>query len=125
MGLVQALDLDAANIPRIATGLGGGVGRHGEICGVLLGAAMAIGLKHGRTSDDDPDARARTYPRVDKLITAFEKEFGKVRCIELTGCDFRTLEGAERFAKENLHATLCTKLVAFVAHEAERLMTGD
>ncbi len=118
LGLVQALGIESAGVPRIATGLGGGVARHGEVCGALIGAALALGLKYGRESGEDSAAKKDMYSRVDRLIRRFEEEFGSIRCRELTGCDLLTPEGARRFNEQKLHSKFCTGLVAFAAREA-------
>lgn len=118
LGLVQALGVGSVGVPRIATGLGGGVARHGEICGALIGAALALGLKYGRERGEDSAAKEDVYSRVDTLICKFEEKFGSIRCRELTGCDLLTSEGVQRFAEKKLHADFCTRLVAFAAREA-------
>lgn len=73
-------------IPRIATGLAGGVGRSGDShCGVLFGAVMAIGLKYGREDAKDKEAVLKTYEKVQQFWDRFEKEFGSRDCKTLIG----------------------------------------
>ncbi len=45
-------------IPGIATAFGGGIGGTGSVCGALVGAVMAISLRHGRRDPSERDARA-------------------------------------------------------------------
>ena len=123
MGLVEALGIETECVPRIATPFGGGMGRYGEVCGAITGAMLALGLKSGRESADDTAARGDVYAKVVRLMRAFEIEYGSVECRTLTGCDLLTPEGKERMEKEELHANLCTKLVAFASEEAHRIMT--
>jgi len=123
IGVVEALGIESECVPRVATPFGGGMGRYGEVCGAITGALVAMGLKIGRTGDDDTAARDRVYPRVVRLMRAFEIEYGSVECRALTGCDMLTPEGRERFQAENIHANICAKSVAFCARTAVEIIT--
>jgi C_GCAxxG_C_C family probable redox protein len=111
-------------IPKVASGFGGGLGRHGETCGVITGAVMAIGLKYGRseTEGKDREAKENIYKIVDGFIKSFEKEFKNTRCIDLIGCNMLTPEGLQKIKDENIHVNICTKLVEFAAREAIKLI---
>lgn len=122
LGLVQVMDLDSCNIPRIATGFGAGMGRYGEVCGAITGAIMALGLKFGRDVAEDIESRELTYAKIDQLMQAFQNEFKSIRCIDLTGCNMLTQEGREQAKALNLHGDLCTKFVAFAAEKAAQLI---
>lgn len=115
--LVEALGMECSGVARIATGFGAGMGRHGETCGALVGAVMALGLRYGREDGSDSEAKAKTYSKVDQLLCAFQKQFGTPTCRDLIGCDLRTPEGNERFKKEKLIVE-CRKFVEFAAREA-------
>lgn len=104
-------------MPRIATGFGAGLARHGEVCGALSGAIMALGLKFGRERGDDNEAKAAIYAKVKQLMEAFEKHFGTISCRELTGCDLMSEEGFKRFASLDMHNQLCPQFVAFAVEE--------
>jgi len=112
-------------VPRIATAFSSGVARHGEICGALTGAAIALGLKYGRDEPKDVAARDALYARMDQLMRAFEREFGAVRCIELTGCDMTTAEGLARSRELDLHYQVCPRFVAFAARAAAAALAED
>ena len=109
-------------MPRIATAFGGGIAGHGEVCGAVSGAAMAIGLKCGRDSGDDLDAKAETYAKVEQFTNAFREKFGSIICRELIGCDLRTPEGSQAAKERNLHLGFCSDIVAFAAEEALKLL---
>ncbi len=123
LGVTEALGIESECVPKIATPFGGGMGRYGEVCGAITGAMMALGLKSGRESADDTATRGEVYAKVVRLMRAFEIEYGSVGCRTLTGCDLLTPEGQARFQSEKMHAGLCTKLVAFAAEEAYRIIT--
>jgi len=112
-------------VPRIAGAFAAGVARHGEICGALVGAAIALGLKFGREDPKDVVTRDALYAKMDRLMRAFKAEYGTVRCIELTGCDMTTPEGQEKSRELDLHHQVCPKFVAFAAEHASRLITGS
>lgn len=125
-GLVESGAVEgSAVVPRIATGFGGGIGRCGEICGALSGGIMALGLKYGRRDPEDDGARARTYPRVAALVSAFEAKFGNVRCIDLTGCDMQSEEGRAEFQLRGLHAGLCAPAVEFAVEQTIKLLNEE
>ncbi len=118
MSLVQAQGTEAACVPRIATGFVAGAAGHGELCGALVGAVMALGLKFGRDRADDLDAKAATSEKVHHLLSAFADRFGSVRCIDLTGCDLLTSEGKALAQEKDQFGKVCPKYVGFAASEA-------
>lgn len=122
LGLVEACELDCDCAPRIATGLGGGLGGCGEACGALVGSIMALGLRYGRERADDIEAKTALAAKVRSLVSAFEKEFGSARCIDLTECDMRTPEGMEIAKQRKLHTDFCPKFVAFAVEKAALLL---
>ena len=99
-------------IPRIATGLGGGIGRNGDVCGALTGGVVGIGLAMGRNSSEQN--RDPCYVAVDRFYSAFTKEFGTCKCRELTGLDLKTEKGREAYQAQ-IHSERCTKIVSWAA----------
>lgn len=122
LGLVEAFGLDCNCTPRIATAFGGGMGGCGDVCGALTGAMMALGLKFGRDTAGDTDAKAMTYGKVRQLFAAFREKFGSIQCIDLIGIDLTTPEGLQKANELDLHNNVCPDFVAFAAEEAARLM---
>lgn len=122
MGLVEAFEMDCPCSPRIATAFGGGMGGCGEVCGALTGAMMALGLKFGRDSAADLDAKALTYGKVRELFAAFREKFGSIQCFDLIGIDLTTPEGLQKATELDLHNNVCPDFVAFAAEEAARLL---
>jgi C_GCAxxG_C_C family probable redox protein len=97
-------------IPKIATGLGGGIGRCGSICGALTGAVLAVGIKYG-ANEINAEKKALAYAKTQQLYRKFEKEHDQVLCRSLIKYD---LSNAEEFAKakqENVFETVCSKLI--------------
>jgi len=103
-------------IQRAATALGGGIARAGLACGCLTGAAVAVGLRMGRTSPDDADAKERAYRVTASIARRFAAEFGTTECRKLTGLDFNKDNPQDEL--DRVHAEVCARVVRFVAEAA-------
>src|SRR5512143_218820 len=80
--------LDAETALKIATGLGGGMGGRGEVCGAVTGGILALGLKFGRGEKDEKAVAQHAYGKTAELMAAFEKAHGSCVCRTLlAGCD--------------------------------------
>lgn len=70
-----------------ASGLSGGVGRMGHVCGALTGGVIAIGLSMGRERKDfDSDHIPQLYYTEEvakKLHDKFMEEYGTCNCREI------------------------------------------
>lgn len=116
MALVESQGLENEIIPRIASGLGGGMGgSHELVCGALSGGAMASGVLLGRDMPDE--GRPEAYDLTDELISGFRQEFGTVFCHELVGKELGVEPRAERwgdiYRAKDMRQT-CVRFVRFV-----------
>ena len=109
----KALEIKSDAVPKIATGFGAGVSRHGGICGALSGTVMAMGLAEGRRDSKDNDAKLKLYKMGAELLNEFKTEYGTVDCMELTGCNLLSEEGLAKFSNEKIHKEVCPKFVEF------------
>jgi C_GCAxxG_C_C family probable redox protein len=102
----DGLQFDQNLALKLATGLGAGMAREGEVCGAVTGGILALSLKYGRTEGDDRAKTEDTYARTQAFLAHFKARHGSVVCRELTNGDLRTAEG-QKFFKENdlLHRT--------------------
>ncbi len=69
-----------------ASGLAGGLGLSGDVCGALLGGAMVLSVRYGRTFDNFEDSdkvRYVSYKMVKKLREQFLNEFGSTKCQDI------------------------------------------
>jgi len=109
------LGLDGETSLRVATGLGAGMGRRGEICGAVTGGILALGLKYGRGARQDWSATEETYRKTLDLMERFEQRHGSCVCrVLLDGCDLRTEEGQQHFKERDLLHKTCMGCVQSV-----------
>ncbi len=110
------LGLDSEMALKVATGLGAGMGRRGEVCGAVTGGILALSLKHGRGDHQDRTATEVTYAKTQELMAAFERRHGSCICrVLVEGCDLRTPDGHQRFKDLDLLHKTCAPCVRTVA----------
>jgi C_GCAxxG_C_C family probable redox protein len=108
----QELEIETENdvVPRIASGFAGGIGNTGSVCGSVIGAVMAIGLRQGRA--DTMEEALRNLAVTQEFRRRFEAEMKTINCRELTGADLSTPEGIEQFMGSDTPKTVCFPAVA-------------
>ena len=117
------LGLDGETALKVATGLGAGMGRRGEVCGALTGGILVLGLKYGRGGQQDRSATEETYQKTLELMARFEKRHGSCFCrVLLGGCDLRTAEGQQYFKEHDLLHKTCVGCVQTVVEEVAKLL---
>ena len=117
------LGLEAESALKLPTGLGGGMGGRGEVCGAVTGGILALGLKYGRGEKAEKPVAQQAYQKTGELMATFERVHGASACRTLLdGCDLRTAEGMERFRKENLHQKVCVGCVRTVGEILSRML---
>lgn len=79
MGLAQ--DVAA----RLASGLGGGVGRLRETCGAVTGMALVYGMLRGYSEPGTHAGKTATYAAVQRMGGRFRAQAGSLCCRELLG----------------------------------------
>jgi len=90
---IAAPDL-SADMVRLATPFGGGLGRSGCICGALSGAVMILGAAKGRVSTDVP--RKESYDLSGEYHNRFRQKFGATCCRVLVKDEFGSKEQKEK-----------------------------
>ncbi|RMF87910.1 MAG: C_GCAxxG_C_C family protein [Nitrospinota bacterium] len=79
----ETLSLGDGQVFKAATALAGGVARHGETCGALTGAIMAIGLVVGRERLEDVAQYNAAMAPAEEAYLRFQKEVGHTCCAEI------------------------------------------
>ncbi len=118
----RELGLEPELALRIAGSFGGGMGHIGETCGAVTGAFMLIGLKYGKVSTDDNEAKEKNYSLVQEYTRKFVAKHGSVKCKELLGFDISVPEEMHKARENDLFKTICPKLVKDSSEIVEELL---
>ena len=101
--------LDEEFAKKIATGLGGGVGRMREVCGAVSAAAMVIGMRLG------PD-KMKAYPAIQDFCAKFKEKCGSIICRDLLAGTGATTGGTpDPRTKEYYEKRPCVEIVKIAA----------
>lgn len=120
------LGLDTEAALKLTTGLGGGFGGRGEVCGAVSGGVLALGLKFGRGAQQEKAIAQQAYRKTGELMAAFERVHGSCMCRTLLdGCDLRTPEGMQQFREEGLHQKVCVGCVRTVGEILTGMLEGQ
>lgn len=84
--------IDKNTALKISAGLGGGVGRMREVCGVVTAASMVLGEDY-MPNGDEKSEKAKTYKKVREFSDKFKEKENTIICKELLG----------RFSEEKSH----------------------
>lgn len=98
--VAESRGIQSELIPKIATGLCGGIARSGNICGAVSGGVLAIGLCFGRSQPGQ--SPEETIRRVRAFLAKCEQCFGSANCERLIGCRLDTPEGQQFFKEHKL-----------------------
>jgi len=97
-------------IPRIGYCFAGGIGNTGAVCGAVVGAVMAMGVKLERPETMDEGMGRLAV--AGEFRRRFEGEMKSISCRELTGMDLSTQEGIEQYMQSNTPQRVCFPAVA-------------
>jgi len=109
--ILEAKGLYFETASMLAAGFGGGISRHGEICGSVTGVIMAIGILHSLDVKDPIEHRKRTYKSVNDFIDKFTKIHGSTTCNKLVGFDIKNSSLREKANNEGLFDNLCPSFI--------------
>src|SRR3990172_6835485 len=101
----------------MAAGFGGGIGRCQAVCGAISGGVIALAVKNRLEYKDTQEARTATSRAARELYRGFEQTFGRTDCRSLTGHDFSTPEGYQRFTESGVKQERCYNYVTFVVQK--------
>lgn len=104
----------------VTMGIGAGFSNMGEVCGAVSGGIIAIGLDLAARYRDTAVLRLLNIKFTQKYMRDFAKEFGSVRCRDITGHDISGClipgdEGYTAFLKDMAKGKLkpCFELIHF------------
>ena len=106
---------------KMAACFGGGMW-HGETCGCVIGALIALGIKYGNTKENDQETKNKLL----ELKSKFEEEFCKKNksciCKEILGYNLSVPEEMEKIQEEKLLETKCPKVVLSACEILEKMI---
>ena len=106
---------------KVSAGFGGGMGREQHICGAVTGAIMVLGILKGEKASDNNELKSQTYSSVKLFLEKFTDDFQSTNCGELTGCDFKSDAGNEKFKNERVMEKICAPCVKRAVEIVEAL----
>ena len=104
---------------KIGSAFGGGISRHGEVCGAVTGALMALGLKFGSAI---PNEEEKIREAGQELMRQFKETNGSLLCRELLGYHLIIPEEREKAKESGVFSQVCPLLVGNATELAEELM---
>ena len=107
--------LDRTTALKLGSGMGGGLGHTGEVCGFVSAACLLLGLKHGT---DDPAAKLKVNPICLEFCDEFKAKYSSVNCKDIIKRDIRTMEATLK-AKEEGVFQICGECGQFAAELLE------
>ena len=121
----EQLGLDQETALKMASGFGGGI-HHGEICGAVTGAVMAIGLKCGYFKEGDIKQKGLCDSLSNEFVERFTKENGSILCRDLLDVDVRSPSDFTTPEVRELFKTVCPEMVASASAIVQDLLsTGE
>lgn len=97
MSFKEYFRYDDPLIPKLATGLGAGIGRKGSLCGNFTGSVLVIGMKLRRRDPKDQENKEMVYKESYRFWDQFEKKFGSCYCYDLIHCHLDNEEERKRW----------------------------
>ncbi len=125
LALSEAQNITNEIIPRIATGFGAGIGRHGEVCGALSGAVMGLGLCFGRSQVSETPQDTAPYQFGQTMVNLFASRIGHIRCRDILDLDISSEEGRRKYHEQNLWESKCRELIRIATELAYDLLQGN
>ena len=98
---------------RLGCGFSGGIGLTGEVCGMVAGAVILLGMKHGPKTVRQRDEYESTVELAKQFVKDFKAEHGSVACRDIIQCDISTPEAYAR-AHEDDTFQVCVRCLQTV-----------
>lgn len=118
--------MDRETALKLASPMGGGIGRMREVCGVVSAMALLAGLKEGNTDPESEEGKEQIYLLTRALADKFKDQNGSIICRELLGIDGREESAKPSKRTEEFYATRpCRRLIAEAAKIIEEMLLED
>lgn len=97
---------------RVASALGGGMGRLQKTCGAVTGAYLWFGMAYGAPGIPSAEEKNLVYDRVREFNRLFVERNGSDLCSILLGEDLNTDEGKANIKRLLLSEKICEKCIS-------------
>ncbi len=115
--------MDRETALKLASPMGGGIGRMREVCGVVSAMALLAGLKEGNTDPANEEGKEQIYLLTRQMAGKFKEKHGTIICRELLGIQEMEESAKPSLRTEEYYNTRpCSRLVATAAGIVEEML---
>lgn len=121
----EEFDIDMVTAQKMAIGLGGGIGRQGEVCGALSGGVLVLGMNYGVNSMDgeaNKIAKEKVYELDKEFTRQYKERTGAIRCNDILGFDMNDPEARAEALAKGIFATRCNQCIQDSVEILEKLL---
>ncbi|MBR3899437.1 MAG: C_GCAxxG_C_C family protein, partial [Elusimicrobiaceae bacterium] len=122
VAFADVMGLNESFAAKLASSFGGGMGRMREVCGVVSGMLMVLGVLYGYDTKNNDKIKEAHYSAVQKLSDAFRKETGTIICRELLGLPGAQSPTPEPRTPQYYQKRPCAEMVGSAAEIFEKLL---
>ena len=101
---------------------GGGIGRMGSTCGVITGAALALGVRDLHDPDTWAGNQQEGVEQLQAIVAEFSARFEHTSCRDLTGHDMTTPEGFAAFKAQDKVEQRCAGFVDWMCDRVAEVL---
>jgi len=116
--LLDIWEIDKVGLSWATSGYQGAISSGQTTCGLLIGATVAIGLRHGQGQTSIPfeaeEERGKAVKAVNALYQEFLTKFNGTNCQTLTTIDFSKPEDQARYMEKEIFKDTCFKYFQFL-----------
>lgn len=106
---------------RVSAAFARGMGMGSE-CGAVTGAFMVIGMKYGKTRDDDSTSENETFKQMERFVEEFRKRHQHIECSSLLGTDMSSKTGIVMASLQGHFKKRCPRFVESAAEILEDML---
>ncbi len=115
------LNLSREEALKATAAFGGGMW-HGETCGCVIGALIAIGLKYGTSVPNDTETKKTMLQKKAEFEEKFCAAYKSCLCREILGFNLTLPEEMKQIQEKQLLETLCPKIVCKTCEILEEML---
>lgn len=123
MAFADELGYDEEELARVSSAFGGGM-FHGDTCGAVCGALMALGMRYGHDSFGQNDRKQKIQEKATEFEHSFIVQRGSLYCRDLLGYDVAKGE-FEAAVEAGAVIDCCPTCVLTAIAEVQRLFEED